>query len=193
MRLQTATLLFSLLTAGTAFAEPLAGKAAQKLMFTKKGVDISVIAAGGLSAADQKVVEQVAAQQAYYGAVAMSPDEGLVSKATLAAANYHDVDNARAAALAGCNAQRKPGTADCVIVAEIRPKGWEPRALQLNADASAALRKDYRKGRGAKALAISPATGKWAIVKEEGAADKAVASCAAAAGIDDCLVVVADQ
>jgi hypothetical protein len=44
--------------------------------------------------------------QPYYAALAMAPDAGLASEFTALAANYHDEENARAAALAACEANR---------------------------------------------------------------------------------------
>ncbi|SMX42802.1 hypothetical protein [Actibacterium lipolyticum] len=181
------------LSGAAAMAEPLSGKAARKLMFPTKGGVVKVIAHDFLSKNDRDLLAQVSAQQPYYGAVALSPDEGLMSEATLAAANYHDVESASRAALAGCNAARQKGSKTCVIAAEIRPKGWKPREIQLSRDATAGLRDEYKGGKGAKALAISPATGKWAYVNMDGpAAQAAVAECNEEANTDDCRVVVAD-
>lgn len=179
------------LGAQVAAAEPLDGRSARKAVFPATGVSIAVLEAGGLSAADRAVLTQVLAAQPYYGAVAMTPSEGLVSEALVAAANYHDVEAARGAALKDCNARKKSGSADCVIVAELRPEGWEPRALQLSAAATDGLKREY-KGAGAKALAISPATGKWAIAKGRDAAAEALAQCEAAGAGGDCRIVVAD-
>ncbi|MHC0052780.1 5-aminolevulic acid synthase [Actibacterium sp. D379-3] len=179
--------------AGAALAEPpLGGKAARKEMFDATTSSARMVPQATLSDADMALIKQVAATQPYYGAVAISPSEGLMSEATLAAANFHDLDNARTAALAGCDARRKDGSDPCVIVSEILPEGHEPRMLQLSAAATDGLQSDYRKGRGAKALAISPATGKWAVAKGDGAAEAAVAQCALEAGIGDCRVVVQD-
>ena len=94
--------------------------------------------------------------------------------------------------MAGCNERRKSGAARCVVVALIRPKGWEARDIQLSVEATTGLRKEYRKGRGEKALAIAPSTGEWAIAKGDGAASQALADCADRSGATDCTVVVAD-
>ena len=71
-------------------------------------------------------------------------------------------------------------------------EGWEPRALQLSADATDDLRRSYRKGKGPKALAVSPSTGVWTIARGDGAAAAAVQECQAQSGADDCQVAVAD-
>ena len=177
---------------GAATAQPLDGRSARAMTFDVDGAEVRLTGTGGLSAAHADVIAQVAAQQPYYGAIALSPSEGLASEAAVAAASFHDVPSARAFALENCNARRKPGASACVIAAEIYPQGWEARDLQLSADASAALRKEYRRGFGAKALAISPATGKFAVAKGEGAQAQAVAACERAAQSGDCAVVVAD-
>lgn len=172
-------------------AETLSGKAARDQMFAPGKAEVAITDTGVLSDDDRAIVQQIAQTQPYYGAVAIAPDEGLASEASVAAANFHDVEAASAFALRGCNDRRKGGAA-CVIVAQIRPSGWEARGLQLSTDATTALSKDYRKAGKSRALAISPATGKWAIAGGSGAAATAVRDCAAQAGSDDCTVVVAD-
>lgn len=190
MRLILASVL--IIAGGAVAAAPMGGKQARKEVFAAKGADVQVIAQDALSQSDMTVIAQVAAQQPYYGAVAISLSEGLMSEATVAAANYHDVAPARDAALKSCEARRKEASKPCVIVAEIRPKGYAPRALQLSASATDALKSTYRKGRGPKALAISPSTGKWAIAKGEGAVQSALAQCGAEAGVADCDIAVQD-
>jgi len=180
----TLTVILILLSAVAASAEPLTGRAAKKLMFPAKGALVEMRPEAGLSAQDQTVLATVAAQQPYYGAIAISPGEGLMSEATVAAANYHDTAAAGTAALADCNARKKAAPA-CVIAALIRPEGYEARALQLSLDATAALRKDYG-GKGS-ALAISAATGAWGLGQ---GAEAAVAACAAKAAATDCTVVI---
>lgn len=178
--------------AGSAWAEPITGKEARKLTFSPKGAEVEVLDVEGLSDQDKAILEQVAVTQAYYGAIAMSPSEGLMSNSLVAAANFHDVENAREFALQGCNERREDGAETCVIVAEIRPKGYEPRDLTLSVGATEVLRKDYRKGRDAKALAVSATTGKYSVAKGEGAAETAISDCNALAEAEDCLVVVQD-
>jgi len=185
--------ILSATIAGIAIADPaspLRGRAARKLMYPPATAQARIIPQSFLSDDDLALIAQVAATQPYYGAVALSPSEGLRSRATLAAANFHDLENARAAALAGCNETKKEVSQDCVIVAEILPEGYAPRALSLSSDATAALTGIYRKGFGRKALAISPSTGKWAVAKGAGASAAAVADCTAKAAAGDCVVAV---
>jgi hypothetical protein len=176
--------------AHVAHADALDGKAAKKALFAAAGASVQVMKQAFLADDQAQILGSVAMQQPYYGAIAVSPDEGLMSEATIAAANYHSVEAASAAAAAECDAARK-GAAPCVIVAVVRPKGWEARPLQLSADATAAFRKDYG-GKGG-ALAVSAGTGAWGMAKGKGAAEVAVAACAAKlSGPNDCTVVVAD-
>ncbi|MBN2905941.1 MAG: 5-aminolevulic acid synthase [Rhodobacteraceae bacterium] len=177
--------------AGMALAEPVSGKAARELVFKSDAVEVVIAPVPGLSEQDIAALRFAAAQQPYYSAIAMAPSEGLLSEATLAAQNFHDPDAARAAALRGCDSARKGG-APCVIAAEIRPEGWQPRALSLSAAATEALQEDYGRGRGEKALAISPGTGKWAVQKGADAGPAALAACATQ-GATDCQLAVADD
>lgn len=175
--------------AQAAFAQVLDGKAAKKALFAADDVGVQVMKQTFLVDNQAQILASVATQQPYYGAIAVSPTDGLMSEATLAAANYHTVEAASVAALAGCDAARK-GDVPCVIVALIRPKGWEARPLQLSADATAAFRKDYaNKG----ALAVSASTGAWAMAKGADAANAAVAACTAKlTGQNDCSVIISD-
>lgn len=165
---------------------------ARRLTFAPDGaVEVEYIPDDSVSASDAALLQmdlfqqQIGASVPYYGAVAMAPGMGLQSEATVAGANFHDEDNARAFALAGCEELRRDGP-DCVVVMVIRPDGWEPgRALQLNTEATAALRGAYRRMGRPRAMAISDATGQWGI-GETGPA--AVSEC----GESDCRVVVID-
>ena len=176
-----------IVAAGAACADPVTGKVARKMLFLGKAVEVEFLADSPLAADQQVVLGLVAEGQPYYGAIAISPDEGLMSEATVAAANHHDVDAAQAAALADCNA-RKTGAAKCVVVALIRPAGWQPRDLQLSAAATAAFKADY-KAKGS-AVAVSPATGAWGMGQGDGAAEAAVTACAVTA--KDCALAIAD-
>lgn len=176
--------------AQAAFAQVLDGKAAKKALFAADDVGVQVMKQSFLVDNQAQILASVATQQPYYGAIAVSPTDGLMSEATLAAANYHTVEAASVAALAGCDAARK-GDVPCVIVALIRPKGWEARPLQLSADATAAFRKDYANKGGA--LAVSASTGAWAMAKGADAANAAVAACTAKlTGQNDCSVIISD-
>lgn len=175
--------------ASMAGADPLTGKAAKAMLF-QPGKSVAEMAAGtGLSDADLAALKSVAETQSYYGAIALSPDEGMMSEATVAAVNYHDTAAASAAALAECNA-KKTGKAGCVVVALIRPKGWKAPGFGLSSDATAAF-KGYDRKVGA--MAVSPATGAWGMAVGEGAAEAAVADCAAKNDkATDCVVVIAN-
>lgn len=180
------------LTTMAVAADPITGKAARAVLFAPEGAEVEMLVPGLLSEGDAAALKMVAEAQPYYGAVAISPDEGLMAEATVAAANYHDTDAATLAALMGCDAKRK-GASPCVVVALIRPKGWEPRGVQLSAAATVGFAKDY-KGRRGKALAISTSTGRWGVATGDKAVTAAVAACAAKAAppVTDCAVVVAD-
>ncbi|OWJ80558.1 5-aminolevulic acid synthase [Haematobacter genomosp. 1] len=181
------------LVAGAAAAGPVDGAVAKGALFSPKGAQASIGAQPFLSSSDIKVLEQVAATQKYYGAVALSPDEGLMSEATFAAANYHAVEPAREAALAACNARRKKGSKPCVLVGDILPVGWtKGRPVQLSTDATAGFEQDYLPAKAPKALAGSLETGHWAIATGAGAREKAVQDCAAKGGAGDCRVLLAD-
>lgn len=171
-------------------AEVLTGKATKKLLYSSDALAVQVMKQAFLTTDQEQILGSVATQQPYYGAIAVSPDEGLMSEATIAAADYHSVEAATVAALAGCDAARKAETA-CVIVAVVRPEGWEARPIQLSSTATAAFRKDYA-GKGG-ALAVSAGTGAWAMAEGANAGETAIAACAAKlTGQNDCTVVVAD-
>ncbi|ARE38524.1 5-aminolevulic acid synthase isozyme [Rhodovulum sp. P5] len=191
-RIGAAGAALALCLASVAGAEPVDGKTARKLVFGTKKVEVRIVPYDFLSEQDRKALVFAGKRQAYYAAIAVAPSEGLVSNATLAATNFHDVASARRAALAQCDSVRKGGK-PCVIAAEVVPKGWTDRPLTLSAAATAGLRKEYGRGGGEKALAISPMTGKWAVQKGAGAAASALSACGAHPGATDCRVVVADR
>lgn len=174
----------AVLVAGAAVAQPVTGKEAKKLLFTAKESVAQVLPGAGLDAQNAKVLENVAMQQPWYGAIAIAPEEGLMSEATVAAAQYHDVEAAKKVALADCDAKKK-GKAPCVLAAVILPKGWQQgRALQLSAEATAAFQKDYKGG----AMATSALTGAYGIGTD---AASAIAACQARAKeATDCTVVI---
>lgn len=191
--------LAALLAAPMASAEPVDGKAAQGALFNTKGRLVVTSPLPGLpddmNALLKQALQASAADVRFYGAIAMAPGGGLDSEATALAENFHSSADARAAALASCNARRADDTAPCVIVAQTLPKGYAPRAVELSVDATDAFRKDYRRAKAPKALAISAATGKWAIASGPGAVAAAVEACnsqAADAGAIDCVLAIAD-
>jgi hypothetical protein len=161
---------------------------ARGLVFAEDGaVEWEVIPDPALSETDAATLDQInrVQPQPYYGALAIAPDAGLASEVTALAANYHDEANARAAALAACEANRAGAGAPCFVALVIRPEGWEPgRSLQLSSQATQALNGEYRAlPRRNRALAISPSTGQWAV--SEGR-EAAIAAC----GAPDCVAVV---
>ena len=173
-----------------AMAEPMASAEARKAMYPAKTVLAIVMRNHPKLPADQaKILSQVAQGQPYYGAIAFSPDEGIMVEATVAAVNHHSIEAAEAAALRDCDAKRK-GAEPCAVAVVLRPDGWEARPLQLSQAATEALRKDYGR-KGPRALAVSALTGAYGIGAGEGAAETAVAACAKAGAVD-CAVVVAD-
>jgi hypothetical protein len=170
--------------AGVAAAEPIDGTTAKKALFAPVKAEVEVLASAGLPKDQAAALEIVGGQQLYYGAIAISPDEGLMSAATVAAANYHDTDAASKVALADCNA-KKIGKTACVVAALIRPKGWKNKGFQLSSDATAGFRAD-----ATGALAVSPQTGAWGLGVDADAATKACAARNEQA--KDCRVVIAN-
>lgn len=188
--------LIGLLLAGAAVSQPLSGKEARKMLFSQKGVEVTMRPDAGLSPALSNLLEsvtlQVARDQGYYGAVAYSPDDGLQHAATVALARYHSVQAAANAALKVCNEARK-GAAECRVAAEIRPAKWKERPLTLSRAATEGFEKTYRRAKAPKALAISPQTGAWAIAQGGDAKTDALAKCNKDAGtVSDCETVIFD-
>jgi len=191
---------FVVLFATQAVAAPVNGKTAKKLLFSPKGSVFSVVSQNSMSKADLATLDVMAGMKEfkailYYGAIAMAPKHGLAHKATIAAANHHSLAAAGAQALKECNALRSKGP-DCIVVAYITPRKYVERPLTMSASATTAFRRTYRKGRGAKAMAISPATGEYAIAKGAGSAGIALEACAKAAGekgASDCQIVIQDN
>lgn len=170
--------------ASVAQAQTVTGDAAQAMLFAPGKAEVEIIATDALPKDQAKVLEMVAVDQPYYAAIAISPDEGLMSEATVAAANYHTIEAASTVALADCNAKKK-GAADCLVVALVRPEGWQVQPLQLSSAATAAMA-DYAGG----ALAVSAATGSWGVGDTTEAALAACVDRNPAA--TDCVAVVAD-
>ncbi|MCE6952926.1 5-aminolevulic acid synthase [Cereibacter sphaeroides] len=189
MRLAMMTVA-GLLAAGMVSADPVPVREAKRMLFAPGKAEVEILPANFLTDNDAKILRMVVSEQPYYGAIAVAPDEGLASEATVAAANHHTTEAASAAALAACEAKRKGGRR-CEIVGLIRPAGWSSRELSLSSDATRGLREDYGT-RGARALAISASTGRWGLGAGEGAAETAIAACAAGKGAQDCAIAVAD-
>lgn len=178
-----AACLALLLSAAPLAAQPVTSEDAAAMLYAPKVAEV-VITEGALPKDQAKMLAMVAKDQPYYAAIAISPEEGLMSEATMAAANHHTIEAASAVALSQCNAKKK-GAADCVIVATVRPEGWELRPLQLSSSAT----EDFVANQGA-ALALSAATGAWGIGPSP---DEAVAACAAKQeAATDCAVAIAE-
>lgn len=179
-----ATLSVVMGLAAPAMAAPVPAAVAEAALFSPKGAQAIILRSPGLSAQDVEALRQVAATQKYYGAVAISPEEGLLSGATVAAANYHDVENARKAALASCNDRRRKGADRCILVADIVPVNWKKGArIQLSTDATAGFQQ------GARIIAVSATTGDWGMGADAAAAQ---AACQAKSGARDCAIAVSD-
>lgn len=176
--------LASVALASVAQAQTVTGEAAKAMLFAPGEAEVELLGGDILPKDQAKVLQMVAVDQPYYAAIAISPDEGLMSEATVAAANYHTVEAASTVALAECNAKKK-GAADCVVVALVRPEGWSAQPLQLSSDASAAMA-DYAGG----AVAVSAATGSWGLGDTT---EAAVAACVDRnPAATDCVAVIAD-
>lgn len=172
-------------------AQPMTGEAVAPMLFAATGAEVELLPAPFLPADQAELLKTVGATQPYYGAIAVSPDEGIMVEATVGAANHHSTDAASVAARAACDAKRK-GKTPCAVVALIRPAGWSQRPFQLSSSATADFA-EYAKVRRDKAFAVSPSTGAWGMAKGRDAATKAVADCA---GKDvapaDCVLVLQD-
>lgn len=190
-RLLVALAVTFVATALPALADPISGAQAREQLFHPERVEVLRHDAQGLSEQEVQILASIAQGQKYYAAVAFAPADGLMSEATVMAANHHTFEAARRAALAECE-QRRSTDGACVIVMEVRPAGWQARDLQLSADATAAFGADYTARRAPAAFAISAATGLWGLGDGAGAAEQAIAACTGDAAADDCAVVIAD-
>ncbi|MCF6443657.1 5-aminolevulic acid synthase [Nereida sp. MMG025] len=185
-------LLAGVLAVSQAYADaPFGNEDAKDALFALKGRSVEIFKQDFLTQRDVALLEQVAESQLYYAAIAASPEDGILNKATIAAANHHSIEVAEQEALSACN-EARDGTQECVVVAHIKPRGWVPRDLQLSHDATAAWRSQYRRVRGEKAFAVSPSTGRFSAAKGDGAAALAVSSCEALAEAQDCTVLLQD-
>ena len=187
--------------AGLAVAEPLSFNEAKKVLpGAGKRVsletypdrvpegDAEKFAAVGMKI--KEVFKGIGATLEGYGAVAISPDEGLVVEWLSGVSQFHSLEAARRAAIGYCNDKKAASSADCVIVAEVSPRGAKDgAALTLSQAANAALRKEYRKLSSPKAFAISPSKGAFGFDRGDGG--RAIEACARS-GAKDCKVVVAD-
>ncbi len=202
--------ILMLMGGGVALAEPVDGTTARKMLFSPKGVDLRVIEDSGLSKAQVTILQALLKGMSanglanYYGAVAVSPaffdqmakDPGQAALSGLlqVTERLHTPAAAATLAMTACQKARKRGDAACVLAGRIMPRKWTPQPVSLAVGATAAFR-DYLKGKGPKAIAVSAGSGSYAIVKGEGASEKAMMTCnasAAKSGKPDCSVVIAD-
>lgn len=191
----TAALVSCVLScAAPVLADPIDARTAREMLYRGDRTEVATFPHESISEQELSVLSTVAQTQKYYAAVAISPAEGMMAEATVMAANHHTAEAARAAAIAECNGRRASRrSADCVVVMEVRPRGWEEREFQLSIDATEDFNDNYRRERGPRAFAISPSTGRWGIALGDTAADDAVVACAGEDGPDDCAVVIADE
>lgn len=166
--------VLAILAAGAAHGHEMNRGAISDMLYPNARTEVELLPQDFLPDDQAALLKTVGVSQPYYGAIAVSPDEGIMVEATVAAANYHTTEAASVAALAGCNEARK-GARPCEVVALIRPRGWQPHPVQLSAAATEDFEANYR-GRGPKAFAISRTTGDWALAETP---DAALAECGA--------------
>ncbi len=183
-------------------AEPISYKEARKVLPKDNGKvtlvsypdvvpekDLNALAAAKMKPKD--VFNAIGASLEGFGAVAISPDEGLLVEWISGVSQHHSLDAARTAAIAYCNGKKKPNSADCQVIVEIAPKGGKSVSLTLSAAAISAVRGAYRKLDTPRAFAISPSTGDFGMDRGDGA--RAIENCASAGNkANDCVVVIAD-
>lgn len=190
-----AAVLAAVLAPVAAGADPVDEASAREALFDLSGRTVQIVGYPQLTEQDREVLRLAASELDYYAAIAMAPDEGVLADATVVTANFHGVSAADAAAVRACNGRREGG-ADCVVVARTLPSGHSPQMLELSREATEAFREAYAGQQGPKAMAISPATGKYAVAA--GRADAAVAALAdcnaqaAELGERDCELAVRD-
>jgi hypothetical protein len=193
MPYRSALVLAAALTAFAlpAGADPLDARAAATELFASDGVEVARYPLPGLSEQETAALMAVAQTQRYYAAVAYAPDAGIMAEPTVLAGNYHSPDAARAAALSGCDGRRQGGH-PCTLALEVRPAGWQARALMLSADATTGFNDEYRRASGRRAFAASATSGQWGIGRGRNAAEDALTACRGDSQVSDCAVVIAD-
>ena len=85
--------LVGMLMAGAVAADPVTGKAAKAMLFSTTAVQVVINTNAGLPKNMAGALKTVLAGQPAYGAAAISPDEGLMSDATIFVGNFHDAAN----------------------------------------------------------------------------------------------------
>lgn len=198
-----------LATAATTFLFPQLGAAqdlptyqqVKRQLYSTRGrmSEMQVLRDGFLSPNQVKVIGAAVRKRPFFGAIAVSPSSGVLGNAATMVFNFHSAQDAQTAALGGCESRRGDGDDACVVIALVVPKGYRaPRAVQMNAGATDAFNKEYRKLKGHRAFATSRTAGEWGFAAGDSVADaitKAVAACALRAepkGGTDCTAVSAD-
>lgn len=187
--------VLALILALPASAQVYDTKAARKALFSEKGYMVEVPAAlPPNEAATIKAIVPLIAQQLnqpvrYYGAIAWSPDDGIVHESLHGAMNYHSPEAAGKAAIAACEPFRTLGARPCEVAGLILPKKFEPAVLTMSAEATTGFAKTYRREKLPKSFAISRASGSWGV----GATDEeAIHACNQNADLGDCYVAIRD-
>ena len=193
----------ALLVASAAMAEPLSFKEARKVLPRANAKPAIAFNEALVPPADRARLENaqqslgdvlgtLGAAMPSYGAVAITPSEGLFVEWLNGVGQFHNLPAARAAALAYCNANRKAESVPCEVLVEVAPKGAaSDDAITLSGPANAALRGAYRKLKAPKAFAISQSTGNFGFDRGDGG--RALNACASAGqGASDCTIIVAD-
>ncbi|MBI1219431.1 MAG: hypothetical protein GC186_12865 [Rhodobacteraceae bacterium] len=174
-RVTIAAVLAALTFAIAADAAPITDDVARTLIYTSRDAEIRTTPAPGISSGALASIAAQVRGLAYYGAVAASvhPD-GKV--AFVAAADYNNSIAARQAALASCKAGQPVG-ATCAVVADIVPKGWTPRALEMGRSATGMYMQFYMRDAGPKAFAFSPSRPASGLARGPDAVSRALSAC----------------
>lgn len=193
MRPVLLSLAAALVVPGLAAAQAITGETAKPMLFSATGVNVAVNPGAGLNEKDAEVLDILVKTNdfKYYGAIAFSPDQGLMSESLQGAFNFHDIQAASRAALTACTRAKARGSAACVVAAQIFPRGYTSRSFQLSQDATAAF-DNYESVSEDKAIALSRATGAYGIGTGSDAEAEAVSKCNANANTRDCRIVVRD-
>lgn len=180
----------ALAIATPALTDPVTPDAARAMLFPHDRVEVARYTLDGLSDEERQIIVGIAQEQPFYAAMAFAPDQGILAEPTVFATNYHSRETAHAAALAQCNTLRSGGQ-PCTLALEVRPAGWEARALQLSADATEEFGAAFSSAPAPRAFAISDQTAAWGTGAGEAATDTALQACAEG-GATDCRIVIAD-
>ena len=182
-------MVLALCGATAGFAQ-VTGKDAKAALFKGAEAEVDLRPEAGLPEDQAAALVMVGAGQPYYGAIAISPDEGLMSEATVAAANHHTVEAAEVAAQGRLRCQENRGD-------PLRGGGADP-ALGLGGAAGDAVGGCVRRvaqglsGQGRRACRVAR-DGGVEHCRGEGAVDTAVGACNVKAGaVADCVLAVQD-